>query len=151
MRFVSEWFFVVGSPFYSYTSEAHEQDAYMYDLFPPCHQDIHERQSPEWNLLNLLTNSLATSPLVFTLGFAAKTKALTVKSLQLRRLAIGSYTRLLAVGFFSKGHLDEWLRVLPHNPSEYWEKKKTASSLELCSFELSHVIHSSLVIGKCSW
>ena len=51
-----------------------------------------------------LTNSLVTSPLVF----AAKIKAFAANPRQLRRLAIGSHTRLLAAGFFfSKGHLDE--------------------------------------------
>jgi len=55
---------------------------------------------------------------MFTPGVAAKTKALDAKSIQLRRLAIGSYSRLLAAGFFpkpSEGYLDKCLSVLPHH------------------------------------
>ena len=62
-------------------------------------------------LFRLLTNSLTTSPLLFTLGFATKTK-----SRQLRRLAMGSYTTVLAAAFFSKCHLHECLNVSPYNP-----------------------------------
>ena len=54
---------------------------------------------------------------MFTPGVAAKTKALDAKSIQVRWLAIGSYSRLLTAGFFpkpSEGYLDKCLSVLPH-------------------------------------
>ena len=62
-------------------------------------------------LFRLLTNSLTTSPLLITFGFATKTK-----SRQLRRLAIGSYTIVLAAAFSLKCHLHECLNVFPYNP-----------------------------------
>jgi len=55
--------------------------------------------------------------MMFTHGVAAKTKALDAKSIQVRRLAIESYSGLLTAGFFpkpSEGHLDKCLSVLPH-------------------------------------
>ena len=51
-------------------------------------------QDKDTDLTRLLINSLAISPLMLNLGFATKTK-----SHQLRRLAIASYTTVLAAGF----------------------------------------------------
>ena len=128
MGFVSERFLLMDPPFYSHACEFHKQNAYTYGIFALYHKGTRER---EWRssseiLSRLLTNSLATSPL----AFAAKIKAFAANSRQLRRLAIGSYTRLLRAGcfFFSKGHLDEC-------SPRIFKAKQTASSLESYIFE----------------
>ena len=115
---MSEWYLVVDPPFYSHACKAHEQGTYMYVLFPPCHDGSLERRSPGRNLTRL-----HQFPRDFaTLGFAAKTE-----SRQLRRLAIGSYTTVLADGFSSKCHLDKCLRVSPDNPCWISSSLRTGS------------------------
>ena len=104
---VSEWFLVVDPPFYYHALQAHSRALVCMVYFRPAMREVVSCR----NLTRLLTNSLAISPLVFTLGFATKTK-----SRQLRRLAIGSYTTMLAAVVSSKCRLDECLRVSPRNP-----------------------------------
>ena len=78
---VSKWFLVVDPPFYCHAHQAHSRALVCMVYFRPATREVVSCR----NLTQLLTNSLAISPLVFTLGFATKTK-----SRQLRRLAIGS-------------------------------------------------------------
>ena len=142
---------MVDPPFYSHACEVHKQKAYTYGIFALYHEGPRERErrSSSEILSRPLTNSLATSPL----AFAAKIKAFDANSRQLRRLAIGSYTRLLTAGFlFSKGHLDECLRVSPHNPCGFSRENRlpVVYSHTLLNQRLGHVICSSPMIGKCS-
>ena len=89
-----------------------QQGANMYVLFPPSHDGSRQRQSSR-----LLANSLATSPLLFTLGFAGKTNFR-----QQRKLAIGSYTTELAAGFSFKCHLNGFKSLII--PTEFLEKTR---------------------------
>ena len=104
---VSEWCLVVEPSFYCHAQQEHGRALICMVYFRPATREVVSCR----NLTRLLTNSLAISPLVFSLAFATKTK-----SRQLRRLAIGSYTTMLAAGVSSKCHLDECLRDSPRNP-----------------------------------
>ena len=101
-----------GSTIYSLACQAHSRVLVCMVYFRP---DTREVTSGE----TLREIQLDTSPIssrfrhsiVFTIGFATKTKFS-----QLRSLAIGSYATLLAAGFSSTCHFDECLRVSLHNP-----------------------------------